>query len=483
LGITTKRRLVLPDYKYDAVVVGSGPNGLAAAITIAREKRSVLLFEAGETIGGGIRTKELTLQGFRHDVCAAIHPLALASPFFRSLNLKRYGLEWIHPPVPLAHPLDNNSAVLLERSVENTAQGLGRDKDAYRRLLGTFVQRWEDLVGDLLKPLGLPKHPFMALRFSLKGLLSARLIADKWFKDTRARALFAGNSCHSILPLEDMSSGAFGIMLSMMGHAVGWPLAKGGSQALAEALASCFLSLGGEIVLNRQVASIKDLPTARFVLFDVSPRNLDRIVGDVFPSSYRERLQGHRHGPGAFKMDWALAGPIPWRDPACLKAGTVHCGGTFEEIADSERKVWQGVAPERPFVLLSQPSLFDPTRAPEGMHTAWAYCHVPNGCDVDMTRAIEDQVERFAPGFKKLIKAKHTLSPAAMEEYNTNYIGGDIVGGVQGFRELFVRPLGRWGAYSTPARGYYLCSASMPPGGGVHGMCGHLAAQKALKEM
>jgi phytoene dehydrogenase-like protein len=483
LGITTKRRPVLPDFEYDAIVVGSGPNGLAAAITIAREKRSVLLLEAGETIGGGIRTKELTLPGFRHDVCAAIHPLALASPFFRSLDLERFGLEWIHPAVPLAHPLDSDSAVLLKRSLDETAQGLGRDGDSYRRHLGLLVRHWEWLVGDLLKPLGLPGHPFMALRFALKGLQSSRSLADRWFKDIRARALFAGNSCHSILPLEDMSSGAFGIMLSMMGHAVGWPLAKGGSQALAKALASCFLSLGGEIVLNRQVASMKDLPRAQVVMFDVSPRNLDKIVGDVFPASYRERLQEHRHGPGAFKVDWALAGPIPWKDPACLKAGTVHCGGTFEEIAASEQQVWQGLAPERPFVLLSQPSLFDSERAPEGEHTAWAYCHVPNGCDVDMTRAIEDQVERFAPGFKKLIKAKHTLSPAAMEEYNTNYIGGDIVGGVQDFREIFIRPLGRWRAYSTPARGYYLCSASMPPGGGVHGMCGHLAARKALKEI
>jgi phytoene dehydrogenase-like protein len=473
----------LPDQEYDAVVVGSGPNGLAAAITIAREKRSVLLLEAGETIGGGIRTKELTLPGFRHDVCAAIHPLALASPFFRSLELDRFGVEWIHPPVPLAHPLDNDSAVLLERSIEDTASGLGRDGEAYRRLLGPFVQHWEGLVGDLLKPLGFPKHPFMALRFSLKGLLSARLLADRWFQDTRARALFAGNSCHSILPLEDMSSGAFGIMISMVGHAVGWPLAKGGSQALAEALASCFLSLGGNIAVNTPVSSIKDLPKARVVFFDVSPRNLDRIVGERFPVSYRERLWGHRHGPGAFKVDWALDGPIPWKDPACLKVGTVHCGGTFEEIADSERQVWQGVAPERPFVLLSQPSIFDPSRAPGGMHTAWAYCHVPNGCDVDMTNAIEEQVERFAPDFRKLIKAKHMMSPARMEEYNPNYIGGDIVGGVQSFRELFIRPLGRWQAYSTPVRGYYMCSASMPPGGGVHGMCGHLAAKKALKEM
>jgi len=479
----TIRRPVLPDHEYDAVVVGSGPNGLAAAITIARENLAVLLLESEETIGGGIRTKELTLPDFHHDVCAAIHPLALASPFFRSLELTQFGVEWIHPPVPLAHPLDNDMTVLMERSLDNTARGLGRDRESYHRLLDPFVERWEKLVGDLLKPLGLPEHPFSALRFSLKGFMSARSLADQWFKDARARALFAGNSCHSILPLEAMSSGAFGIMLTMVGHAVGWPVAKGGSQTLAEALASCFLLLGGKITVNAPVSSIKDLPSARVVLFDVSPRNLDRIVGDRFPGSYRKHLQGHRHGPGAFKVDWALDGPIPWKDKECLQAGTLHCGGTFEEIAASERQVWQGIAPERPFVLLSPPSLFAPTRAPGGMHTAWAYCHVPNGCDVDMTNAIEEQVERFAPGFRNLIKAKHIMSPARMEEYNPNYVGGDIVGGIQSFRELFIRPLGRWQAYSTPVKGFYMCSASMPPGGGVHGMCGHLAAKKALREV
>lgn len=483
MEIAAIRRPALAESTYDAVVVGSGPNGLAAAITFAQAKRSVLLLEAAETIGGGIRTKELTLPGFRHDVCAAIHPLALASPFFRSLDLTRFGLEWVHPPVPLAHPLDDDPAVLMERAIEGTAQELGRDKDAYLRLLKPFVDQWQGLVGDLLKPLSIPMHPLTVLRFSLNGVLSARSVVERCFLDKRARALFAGNSCHSILPLEALSSGAFGIMLSMVGHAVGWPIVKGGSQGLAEALASYFLSLGGEIEVNSQVSSIKDLPPSQVVLFDVSPRNLDRIVGDRFPTHYRRSLQRHRHGPGAFKVDWALDGPIPWKDSACLKAGTLHCGGTFEEIATSERQVWYGAPPERPFVLLSQPSLYDPTRAPEGKHTAWAYCHVPNGCAADMTHAIEEQVERFAPGFRKLIKARHSMSPARMEEYNQNYIGGDIVGGVQSYRELFIRPLGRWQAYSTPLKGYYLCSASMPPGGGVHGMCGHLAAKKALREV
>lgn len=481
--VKTARRRALPEAEYDAVVVGSGPNGLAAAITIARKKRSVLLLETSESVGGGARTKELTLPGFRHDVCSAIHPLALASPFFRSLELDRHGLEWIHPPVPLGHPLDDEDAVFLHRSMETTAKELGYDGEAYSRLMGPLVRNWDYLVRDLLRPLGFPAQPAILVRFALKGLQSARSIVEGNFKNRRARALFAGNACHSILPLEKSSSGAFGLMLDMLGHAVGWPIAKGGSQAIADAMASYLLSLGGQIAVKRHVVSMKDIPVARVVLFDLSPRNLDRIVGNVFSPDYKRRLQGHRHGPGVYKVDWALAGPIPWKDHLCLKAGTVHCGGTFEEIAASERRVWQGVAPERPFVLLSQPSLFDSSRAPDGEHTAWAYCHVPNGCDMDMTTAIEDQVERFAPGFKKLIKAKHTMSPARMEEYNENYIGGDIVGGIQSFRRLFFRPFGKWQAYTTPAKGIYLCSASMPPGGGVHGMCGYHAAQRALKEI
>ncbi len=465
------------------MVVGSGPNGLAAAITMAQEKRSVLLIEASDRVGGGARTKELTLPGFRHDVCAAIHPLALASPFFRSLGLEAYDLEWIHAPRPLAHPLHNDRAVLLERSIEKTSLGLEGDGYSYGRLMGPFVKNWEELVEDLLRPLSFPAHPWTSLPFSAKGILSARVVADQWFREKRARALFAGNACHSVLPLENISSGAFGLMLGMLGHAVGWPLVRGGSQALSDALASCLKSLGGEIVLDSPVSSMEDLPASRTVLFDLSPIQMERIAGERFPPEYRRRLIKHRHGPGVFKIDWALHGPIPWQDPECTKAGTVHLGGTFEEIADSEGRVWDGIVPKRPFVLLSQPSLFDTTRAPQGRHTAWAYCHVPNGCTVDMTDAIEDQVERFAPGFKDTIVARHVMTPALMEQYNPNYVGGDIVGGVQSFRRLFLRPLGRWEAYSTPASGIYLCSASMPPGGGVHGMCGHLAAKKALREM
>jgi phytoene dehydrogenase-like protein len=456
---------------------------LAAAITIAQTGRSVLVLEAAEKAGGGIRTKELTIPGFRHDVCASVHPLAVASPFFRSLHLENYGLEWLHPPTPLAHPLDNDPAVLLERSIDDTSRGLGVDGYSYGRLMEPFVKNWEQLVQDVLSPLHFPAHPLTSLPFSLKGILSARTAADRWFDTKRAKALFAGNACHSILPLESISSAAFGLMLGMLGHAVGWPLVKGGSQALAEALSSCLRSLGGKIILDRPVSSLEELPGSQIMLFDVSPSQMESIVGDRFPANYRLRLKKHRHGPGVFKIDWALQGAIPWKDPACLKAGTLHLGGTLEEIAASERQVWSGIAPEKPFVLLSQASLFDATRAPEGMHTAWAYCHVPNGCAIDMTDAIENQVQRFAPGFRDLILAKHIMSPARMEEYNPNYIGGDIVGGIQDFRHLFIRPFGRWEAYATPVKGIYMCSASMPPGGGVHGMCGHLAAMKALKEM
>jgi phytoene dehydrogenase-like protein len=466
--------------KYDAVVVGSGPNGLAAAITIARMGRSVLLLEARETIGGGTRTRELTLPGYRHDVCSAIHPLALASPFFRSLDLAVHGLTWIDPPVPLAHPLDDGSAVLLQRSVDATAEGLGQDGNAYRRLVGAAVRNWDKLVHDLLKPLGPPRHPLALLRFGPLAMRSAAGLARVWFKGEKAKALFAGNACHSILPLEHWSTAAFGLMMSMLGHAVGWPIARSGSQAIADALASYLTSLGGTIRVGTPVSSIDELPKTRAVLFDVSPRQLAIIAGSRFPTGYRERLETFRYGAGVFKVDWALDGPIPWRDPACLQAGTLHIGGSLEEIAAAERDVWGGVPPEKPFVLLSQPSLFDSSRAPGGMHTAWAYCHVPNGCTEDMTHRIEGQIERFAPGFRQQILARHVMSPADMEAYNPNYIGGDIVGGVQGFRELFVRPLGRWRAYSTPVKDLYICSSSMPPGGGVHGMCGHLAAKQAL---
>lgn len=469
--------------QYDAVVVGSGPNGLAAAITMARAGRSVIVLEAKETIGGGTRTLELTMPGFRHDVCSAIHPLALASPFFRSLDLKSHGLEWVHPPVPLAHPLDHSPAVLLERSLDATAESLGPDAGPYRRLIGPAVRDWEKIVPELLKPLGFPRNALSLMRFGTLAVRSAAGLAQSRFKGDKAQALFAGNSAHAIFPLQHASSAGFGLMLCMSGHAVGWPIARGGSQAIADSLASYLVSLGGVVKVGESVTCLGDIPDAKAVLFDVTPRQLAQIAGSVFPPDYLNRLKMHRNGSGVFKVDWALSGPIPWKDPRCSKAGTLHLGGTLQEIAAAELDVWRGVIPEQPFVLMSQPSLFDSTRAPGGFHTAWGYCHVPNGCTADMTERIENQVERFAPGFRSLIIAKHTMSPLDMERYNPNYIGGDIAGGVQSFGELFVRPLGRRSAYSTPVRGLYICSSSMPPGGGVHGMCGHLAAKLAVKEV
>ena len=469
--------------EYDAVVVGSGPNGLAAAITVARTGRSVLVLEAKDTIGGGTRTEELTLPDFRHDVCSAVHPLALTSPFFRSLDLAAHGLEWIHPPVPLAHPLDDGPAVLLERSLTATARALVQDAEHYLRLIGPFVRDWDELVPELLKPLGIPRSPLPVLRFGPHAMRSAVGLARSWFKGVRAQALFAGNAAHAIFPLQHPSSAGFGLMLCMSSHTVGWPIARGGSRVISNALATYFASLGGEVNTGTPVSSMSDLPQARVVLFDVTPRQLARIAGSIFPPDYLGRLQSHRYGSGVFKVDWALGGPIPWRDQRCLQAGTIHLGGTLEEVAAAELDVWRGVVPEKPFVLLTQPSLFDSSRAPYGLHTAWGYCHIPNGCTVDMTERIETQVERFAPGFRSRILARHTMSPAEMEAYNANYIGGDITGGIQNFLRLFVRPLGRWESYSTPARGLYICSSSMPPGGGVHGMCGHLAAKLALKEV
>ena len=469
--------------QYDAVVVGAGPNGFAAAITMARAGKKVLLREARDTLGGGCRTAELTLPGFHHDVCSAVHPLAVASPFFRSLDLERFGLHWIYPPACLAHPLDDEPAVILRRSLETTAQGLSIDALSYQRFVGGFLPYWESLVGDLLKPLGLPKSPYRLLRFGLAGLRPAASVGRSTFKGKRAQALFAGCAGHAIFPLEFWSSAAFGVVMLTLGHAVGWPIAKGGSQAIVNALASCFQSLGGEIEVGAPVVAMNDLPRARAYLLDVTPRQLAEIAKDILPASYLKRLRRHKHGPGVFKMDWALTRPIPWRDPACLEAGTLHLGGTLHEICSAERQVWEGVAPEKPFVLISQPSLFDQTRAPEGFHTAWGYCHTPHGCNTDMSERIESQIERFAPGFRDCVLARHAMSPADMEAYNPNYVGGDIAGGVQTFRQLFVRPMGRWTAYATPTPGLYMCSSSMPPGGGVHGMCGHLAALRALREV
>ncbi|MEX0816045.1 MAG: NAD(P)/FAD-dependent oxidoreductase [Gaiellales bacterium] len=460
----------------DAVVVGSGPNGLAAAITFARAGRSVLLREANDTIGGGARSAELTLPGFVHDTCSGIHPFVPGSPFFREVPLP----EFVHPAVPLAHPLDDGSAVLLERSLEQTAAGLGEDAGAYRRLVGPVVENWRKLEEAVLGPLlGVPRHPLVLGRFGLNALQPTTWITRR-FAGEQARALFAGCAAHAMLPLERSPSAAFGLILLAAGHLFGWPFPRGGAQKISDALAEHLRSLGGEIETGR---AVDELPRARTVLCDLTPRGLLRIAGDRLPRDYARRLERYRYGPGTFKLDYALDGPIPWKAAACARAGTVHLGGTAEEIAASERAPWEGRHAERPFVLLAQHSLFDPTRAPKGKHTAWAYCHVPNGSTFDMTERIEAQIERFAPGFRERVVARHVMPPAELERRNANLVGGDLNGGAATLWQTLARPVFKLNPYATPLRGVYLCSSSTPPGGGVHGMCGHLAARAALRNL
>ncbi|HMC06502.1 MAG TPA: NAD(P)/FAD-dependent oxidoreductase [Solirubrobacterales bacterium] len=465
----------------DAVVVGSGPNGLAAAIVLARSGIRPVVFEGRAKLGGGMRTAELTRPGFLHDVCSAIHPLVLGSPFLRGVPLAEHGLELIQPPLPLAHPFDDGSAALLRRSVDATAQDLGVDARAYRRLISPMVASADHLMAGVLGPPRPPRHPLAIARFGRHALRSASGLARAVFETERARALFAGIAAHSMLPLEAPASASFGLVLAVLAHAVGWPLARGGSQRIADALAAHLNELGGEIVTSHPVSSIEELPRARAVLFDLTPRRLGAIAGTRLPASYRRRLSRYRYGPGVFKVDWALAEPIPWRAPEVSMAATVHLGGTLAEIAASERAVARGEAPERPYVLLAQQSRFDPTRAPEGKHTAWAYCHLPNGSELDATERVEAQVERFAPGFRDCVIERHVMGPSALEGYNPNYVGGDINGGIQDLAQLFTRPVVRPNPYATPAREIYICSSATPPGGGVHGMCGYFAARTALR--
>jgi phytoene dehydrogenase-like protein len=465
----------------DAVVVGSGPNGLAAAIALARAGRSVTVYEANHDIGGGVRSAELTLPGFVHDVCSAFHPLAVASPFFRQLSLAEHGLRWIHPGAPLAHPLDDGTAVMLERSLEDTGRGLGADGDAYTSLMSPLVRSSSDLYDEVLRPvLHLPRHPVLLARFGLDALRSARSLVGR-FRGERAPALLAGIAAHSFLPLEHPLSAAAALLIGFSGHAVGWPIAHTGSGAIAKALASQLASLGGVLVTDRRVQQMSDLPTARAYLFDTSAAHLDLIAGDRLAPSYRRALHRYRRGPGVFKIDYALAGPVPWRAADCLRAGTVHLGGTFDEVAASEREMWRGRPAEKPFVLVGQQSLFDDTRAPSGKHTLWAYCHVPNGSTVDMTARIEAQLERFAPGFRERVLKRVVSTPADIERDNPNDAGGDISNGSHAALQLLFRPRIALDPYATSARDITLCSAATPPGGGVHGMCGYHAARSALR--
>ena len=448
---------------------------------MAQHGKSVVVYEAQEQIGGGARSAELTLPGFTHDICSSVYPLGIGSPFFRALPLAQYGLEWIQPPAAVAHPFDDGTAVTLEPAVDTTAAELGVDELAYRRLMTPLVAAWDRLAADLLGPLRLPRHPWEFSRFGLLAIQPGRRLAEARFKAERAKGFFAGLVAHSMLPLEYWGSAAFGLVLAISGHAVGWPLARGGAQKLTGALAGYLLSLGGEIISSRPVRKLDELPPARVVLCDVTPRQLLAIAGENLSPSYRTKLAGYRYGMGAFKMDWGLSSPVPWKARECARAATIHLGGTLAEIAFSEQSAWHGEQIEKPFVLLVQPSLFDRARAPEGKHTLWGYCHVPNGSTFNMTERIEKQIERFAPGFRDLVVQRSIMSPRELEKRNANLVGGDINGGAPTLSQLFFRPTVKM--YATSVKGLYICSASTPPGGGVHGMCGHFAARQALQEM
>jgi phytoene dehydrogenase-like protein len=470
--------------EYDAVIVGSGPNGLAAAITLARAGCSVLVCEANATIGGGTRSAELTLPGFVHDVCSAVHPLAAGSPFFKTLSLERFGLTWIQPEIPLGHPLDDGSVACLHQDIDVTAEQLRSDSRAYRRLMQPLAHNWEKLANEFLQPmLHLPRHPLALARFGIPAMCPAIALSKFLFKHEPARALFGGIAAHSFLPLEAAASSAFALVLGLAGHTVGWPMPRGGSQQIANALAGHLGELGGKIEINQQVENLNDLPKSRTILLDVSVWEFLRIAGDRLPSAYRRRLESFRHGPGIFKIDYALSEPVPWKAEACRLAGTIHLGGGIDQIAAAERDVARGKIPERPFTLVAQQSLFDETRAPRGQHTLWAYCHVPLNCKIDMTDRTESQIEKLAPGFRDCILARHKMNAGDLEESNRNLAGGDINGGAANLMQLLARPILSPTPYRTPLRGVYLCSASTPPGGGVHGMCGYHAASAAMRDI
>ena len=468
---------------YDVVIIGSGPNGLSAGIYLARKGLRVLIVEAASTAGGGTRTAALTLDGFQHDVCSAVHPAGYLSPYFQELALEKYGLEWIFPEASVAHPLDNEQAVLLTKSIAETAANLGLDSKSYKRLVEPLAKHIDWLMEDSLKPLGIPKHPFFLARFGMKAALPAKTFAQFFFKGERAKALFAGCAAHSILPFDYWFSTAIGLVFLANGHAVNWPVAKGGSQSIANALLSCFQEAGGEVLYSTKIEQFRQLPKAQAYVFDTDPVQIATIAEAELPSAYKKRLRRYTFGPGVYKIDYALSGPIPWADPRCLKASTVHLGGTLQEIAKAEKEAWRGIHSQKPYVLLAQQSQFDPTRSPDGQHTCWAYCHVPNGSTKDMSEIIENQIERFAPGFKELILAKHCMHSKAFQAYNANYVGGAVTGGAATISQLFTRPVARLDPYTTPHPKIFMCSASTPPGGGVHGMNGYYAAKSVCKRL
>lgn len=466
----------------DAVIVGSGPNGLAAGIRLASAGLKVVILEAHREIGGGTRTAELTLKGFRHDVCSSAHPMGVVSPYFKTLPLDKHGLEWIFPEASVAHPLSGRPSVLLTRSLEETASRLGIDGAVYAKTLRPFVCCAEELIAGALSPTQFPRHPILMARFGLEAIRTAESLASR-FRTEEAKALIAGCAAHAILPLDKSLTAAVALIFLVTGHMQNWAVARGGSHAISKALASYFRSLGGEIHTGRRVSNAADLPEARAYLFDTSPNLLADGFTDVLPPGYLARIRKFRYGPGVFKIDYALKRAIPWRDANILKASTVHIGGTFSEIAAAEKDVWLGKHPERPFVLLTQQSQFDASRAPKRRHTLWAYCHVPNGSTVDISAAIEGQIERFAPGFRDTILKRHSMHTADFAAYNANYVGGAITGGVSDLAQFLTRPVARMNPYTTPNERIFLCSASTPPGGGVHGMCGWNAAETALSRI
>lgn len=467
--------------EFDAVIVGSGPNGFSSGILLAKQGLKVKIIEAEETIGGGTRTKELTEPGFLHDVCSAVHPTGIGSPFFRTLPLADFGLEWIHPKYPVAHPLEAGDAMIVSKSLEETLKRMGKDSKNYKNLVQSFVEGWEYLSHDLLAPVRIPNNPLSMARFGWFGVLSAKLLANSIFDTAKVKAYFAGLAAHSIVPLEKSFTGSFGLVFAATIHSVGWPIAKGGSASITNALAGYFKSLGGIIETGNRISTTSDLPYSKVTLFDLTPHQIVSIADRKLPQEFKKKYLKYKYGSGAFKMDFALSEPVPWTNSDCTEAGTLHLGGSFEEIAYSERETWKGNHPKKPYVLLSQPSLFDNTRAPEGKHTLWAYCHVPNGSDKDCSEEIINQIERYAPGFREIIISSHSMTAPEFEAYNANYIGGDINGGAQTFKQLIGRPIFQWDPYKLPVNGMYICSSSSPPGGGVHGMCGYHAAKSALK--
>lgn len=466
---------------YDALVIGSGPNGLAAAIRLAERGRSVKLFEARSVVGGGMSSGELTIPGFIHDICSGVHPMGISSPYFMSLKLERFGLKWIHSPVELVHPLKDDPPVMLMRSVEETAKHLGDDGSKYLKIMKPLADRWEELFSDALRPVfRFPRHPLLLARFGLKALLPAETFIKHTYQYERARALVAGIASHANVPLSVWGTGGVGLMLNLAAHANGWPVALGGSQKIADALLACFKSLGGEVETGMEIKSLKDLPQSKMIFFDLGPGQLQYLLEGKIPRRKQKHLSQYQYGPAVFKLDWALNQPIPWKRKECSFAATVHIGGKFEEMLEAESLPVKGKASGRPFILLSQPSLFDSSRAPEGKHTAWAYCHVPHGFREDMTEVIENLIEEYAPGFKQVILKRSVFTPSDFEQKNLNLVGGDISGGLFTFERVFFGPFRGMNPYELPVPGYYICSSTTPPGPGVHGMCGFNAVESAL---